>query len=135
VHQNTPFYVKKIQTFSGEGAQPPSQTHPPAGGRHPGGLQLSSAGTGFSGVSLSVCLDFRWCLGFTVSYQGNFCCLTVPPCCLYNLFYICYMLRWANRWWLMMMMMMMVILASTDVQGALTVSPNDLIYTNLFTRR
>jgi len=41
----TPFYVKKIQKISAEGARPPPQTHPPAEGGHPGGLQLSSAGT------------------------------------------------------------------------------------------
>jgi len=29
------FYVKKIQKFSAEGAVPPPQTHPPAGGGHP----------------------------------------------------------------------------------------------------
>ena len=44
MHQNTQFLCKKNSKIFWGGGTPP-QTHPPAGGGHPRGLQLSSAGT------------------------------------------------------------------------------------------
>ena len=57
MHQNTPFYVKKIQKFSGEGPQ----TQTPGGGGHPGGASNSLA-PALHETSVSTSLGIRQCV-------------------------------------------------------------------------